>query len=287
MCLYWKQDGSDLVVAEVYVDDLLATGTNAAAVDRYFTSLGNLFIKDLGHVNKFLGMRVAVDDDGSYVIDQEGAINDLLREHGLDDANSTRTPIGADCYEVPTTDSALLIAEEGEGPSIRSFQSLVGSLLWVARCTRSDIAFAVHKATRQTHQPRVHDFKLAKRIARYLKGTRKYKLPMTPTKNAGKSVTLEFYSDADYAADKADRKSLTGGVIRLNGMAEQARELLGIRQMLCEVGLPPGLPMTLHVDKQAAVRRGVIPESQAHRYLMTKAVDAAKLALLCVLMNLE
>ncbi|CAI5716713.1 unnamed protein product [Peronospora effusa] len=161
MCLYWKQDGSDLVVVGVYVDDLLATGTIAAAVDRFFTSLGSLSIKDLGPVTKFLGMRVAVDDDSSYVIDQEGAINDLLREHGLDDADSTRTPIGADCYEVPTTDSALLISEEGGGHSIRSFQSLVESQLWVARCTRPDIAFAVHKATRQTHQPRVHDFKLA------------------------------------------------------------------------------------------------------------------------------
>ncbi|CAI5732632.1 unnamed protein product [Peronospora farinosa] len=132
MCLYWKQDGSDLVVVGVYVDDLLETGTYAAAVNRFFTSLA-MSIKDLGPVNNFLGMRVAVDDDGSYVIDQEGAISDLLREHGLDDANSTRNLIGANCYEVPTTDSALLISEEGGSPSIRSFQSLVGSLLWVAR----------------------------------------------------------------------------------------------------------------------------------------------------------
>ncbi|CAI5732635.1 unnamed protein product [Peronospora farinosa] len=115
---------------------------------------------------------------------------------------------------------------------------------------------------------------------------------MKPTKNAGKSVTLESYSDADFAADKADRKSLTGGVIRLNWIAvswtakkqgdvalftikaefvaasEQAREFIGIRQMLCEFGLPPGLPITLHVDKQAAIKqlwRVVIPESQAHR----------------------
>ncbi|CAI5716709.1 unnamed protein product [Peronospora effusa] len=160
---------------------------------------------------------------------------------------------------------------------------------------------------------------------------------MTPTKNADKSVTLESSSDADFAADKADRKSLTGGVLRLNGMAvswtakkqggvalstmeaefvaasEQARELLGIRQLLCEVGLPPVLPMTLHFDKQAAIkqlggkasslkakpidmrlkfvrdyaRRGII-EAQYVRSesqladLMTKAVDAAKLASLCV-----
>lgn len=129
MGLYWKKDGRDLVIVGVYVDDLLATGTDAAAVDRFFTSLGSLSIKDLGAVIKFLGMRVEIDNDGGYIIDQENAINDILKEHGLEDANSTRTPIGADCYEIPATDSALLIDADGGAPSIQSFQSLVGSLL--------------------------------------------------------------------------------------------------------------------------------------------------------------
>ena len=59
MCLYWKHDGKDTVVVGVYVDDLLATGTDAAAVDRFFASLASLSINDLGRVSKFLGMRVA------------------------------------------------------------------------------------------------------------------------------------------------------------------------------------------------------------------------------------
>ncbi|OWZ24742.1 Yokozuna [Phytophthora megakarya] len=31
------------------------------------------------------------------------------------------------------------------------FQSLVGSLLWLVRCARPDIAFAVHRVTRHAH----------------------------------------------------------------------------------------------------------------------------------------
>ena len=74
-------------------------------------------------------------------------------------------------------DSALLDETKvQEAPTIKTIQSLVGSLLWIARCTRPDIAFAVHKATRQNHPPRLHDMKLVKRIARFLKGTRDYKL---------------------------------------------------------------------------------------------------------------
>ena len=67
------------------------------------------------------------------------------------------------------------------------------------------------------------------------------------------------YSDANFAADKSDRRSLTEGITLLNGIAvswsakkqgvvslstiyakfvaepEVARELLGVREMLCEL----------------------------------------------------
>ena len=64
-------------------------------------------------------------------------------------------------------DAALLeTTSAGGGATIHAFQSLVGSLLWVARCSRPDIAFAVNKAIRQTHAPRVLDWKLVKCITR-------------------------------------------------------------------------------------------------------------------------
>uniref|UniRef100_A0AAV1VLQ2 Uncharacterized protein n=1 Tax=Peronospora matthiolae TaxID=2874970 RepID=A0AAV1VLQ2_9STRA len=58
----------------------------------------------------------------------------------------------------------------------------------------------------------------AKRIARYLKGTREIKLRLKPTKISIGELQLESYSDAEFAANKSDRKSLTGGIARLNGM---------------------------------------------------------------------
>ena len=181
MCLYHKREGSELVVVGVYVDDLLVTGTSVAAVENFFVSLASLSIKDLGYVNKFLGMRVELGSDGAYRIDQEEAIKELLRAHGMSDANPTKTPIGDDCYEVVADDVALLeTTNTGGGATINAFQSLVGSLLWVARCSRPDIAFAVHKATRQTHAPRVLDWKLAKHVALYLKDTTTSKLEMVP-----------------------------------------------------------------------------------------------------------
>uniref|UniRef100_A0AAV1USB9 Reverse transcriptase Ty1/copia-type domain-containing protein n=1 Tax=Peronospora matthiolae TaxID=2874970 RepID=A0AAV1USB9_9STRA len=131
-----------------------STGTSAAAVERFFDSLASLSIKDLGRVNKFLGMRVTHNGQNGYTLDQEEAIRDLLRDNGLAEANSTWTPIDDSCYELEEGDAELLGTPSAQlGPTGRQFQSLVGSLLWVARCTRPDIAFAVHKVTRRAHAP--------------------------------------------------------------------------------------------------------------------------------------
>uniref|UniRef100_A0AAV1TN70 Polyprotein n=1 Tax=Peronospora matthiolae TaxID=2874970 RepID=A0AAV1TN70_9STRA len=97
--------------------------------------------------------------------------------------------------------------------------------------------------------------------------------------------------------------------------SEVAREVLGLREMLREVGLEPALPMQLHVDNQAAIsqiageasslkskhvdvrlkflcyfaHRGVqvaiyVRSGQMLADLMTKAMDATKLRTLRELM---
>ena len=106
---------------------------------------------------------IAQNGDGGYNIDQEGVIGNLLRTKGLKDANSVRALIGDDCYDENRDGVEMLGASnKRSGPTIRVFQLLMGSLLWVARCKKPDIAFAVHKATRQTHAPSLHDWMLAK-----------------------------------------------------------------------------------------------------------------------------
>ena len=165
-------------------------------------------------------MRIELNGTGAYNLDQEEAIGDLLRANGLAEANSTRAPIGDDCNDAPADDAELLGSTiTGSGTTVRNFQSLVDSLLWITRCTRPDIAFAVHKVTRQTYAPRMFDWKLAKRIARYLKGTACLKITMTPAQENCQELQLEAFSDADFAGDKVERKYITGGVQRLNGMA--------------------------------------------------------------------
>lgn len=63
-------------------------------------------------------MRVQIDNDGGYMIYQENANNDILKEHGLDDRNLTRTFIGTNCYGIPKTDIKLFADVYEGAPSI-------------------------------------------------------------------------------------------------------------------------------------------------------------------------
>ncbi|KAE9028332.1 hypothetical protein PR002_g10426 [Phytophthora rubi] len=90
--------------------------------------------------------------------------------------------------------------------------------MWVARCTRPDIAFAVHKTSRRTHDPTVVDWKLAKRVRGYLSGTKQLRLQLRGDRGTDELLEVVALNDADFAVDKEDRKSLTGGLVTMNGM---------------------------------------------------------------------
>jgi hypothetical protein len=279
MCVYHRRKEGVLVVVGVYVDDLLVTGMKQQAIDAFFGELTELSIKDLGLASKFLGMRVTYDEDEGYDLDQELTIEEMLREHGMASVHGVRTPIGAESNEIDVAPEDLLPTSGGDGVvTVRKFQSLVGSLMWLARCTRPDIAFAVHKASRRTHSPTMSDWKLGKSLARYLAGTRGLRRKRKGCSAMEEPLKVTAFSDADFAADKTDRKSVTGGLLTVDGMAVSwicrkqsgvrlstmeaeftaasvmATELLGVRELVGELGLEYSSPMSLRVDNQAALK---------------------------------
>ncbi|KAI9913727.1 hypothetical protein PsorP6_005770 [Peronosclerospora sorghi] len=94
----------------------------------------------------------------------------------------------------------------------------MGSLLWVAICTRTDIACAVYKAIRRTHSPTITDWNPANKIARYLKGTKSLKISMGKCEYSSEVLKVKAYSKAGYAGAKEDRKLTTGGLIFVDGI---------------------------------------------------------------------
>ncbi|WVZ17437.1 hypothetical protein V8G54_010419 [Vigna mungo] len=86
------------------------------------------------------------------------------------------------------------------------YASVVGSLMYAQTCTQPDISFVVGMLGRYQSNPGMDHWKVAKKVLRYLQGTKEYMLIYR------KSDHLEVigYSDSDYAGCVDSRKSTFG-----------------------------------------------------------------------------
>jgi hypothetical protein len=104
--------------------------------------------------------------------------------------------------------------EEVLGPEV-PYLSAIGALMYIANCTRPDIAFAVNLLARYSAAPTQRHWAGVKNIFRYLIGT--IDLGLFYKINQDKS--LIGYTDAGYLSDPHEARSQTGFVFLHGGTA--------------------------------------------------------------------
>jgi hypothetical protein len=164
---------------------------------------------DLGLVQHFLGIMVSRDGCGQKVyITQEGYIGRVLERFGMSDCKPVATPMDKDKPHERE--------EEEEACDKTLYQQLIGSLGWIAIGTRPDISFAVSYLGRFGANPSRQHWVCAKRVLRYLAGTRYLRLGLGG--NMSLQIPLNGFVDADFTGDTGTLKSTTG-YISLMGSA--------------------------------------------------------------------
>lgn len=93
------------------------------------------------------------------------------------------------------------------------YRRIIGMVLYLSVNSRPDISASISILSQKVSKSREIDMVELKRLIKYLKGTRHYKLKM----NSGNNEYLEIYSDADWAEDRNDRKSNSGYLCKANG----------------------------------------------------------------------
>ncbi|PKU66151.1 Retrovirus-related Pol polyprotein from transposon TNT 1-94 [Dendrobium catenatum] len=247
----------------IYVDDLIVTGNNKAAVQTLLNNLHNRFnTRYLGQLSQFLGITAIPQPDG-LLLHQSRYATSILQRAGMTNCKPTATPITAKSHISPQ------ISKPFFDPLL--YRQLVGSLQYLT-LTRPDITYAVNKACQFMHQPTDINFDAVKRILRYIKGTINYGLPLS-----GNSFTLTSFVDSDWAGDQHDRKSTTGYCTFLGrspvnwcvkkqstiarssteaeyrALAAAAVDLTWTRQLLQELGRPQTNPTQLFCDNTSAI----------------------------------
>ncbi|CAH9130543.1 unnamed protein product [Cuscuta epithymum] len=180
----------------VYVDDLIITGNNHQLIQQFINDLHHTFaLKDLGHLNYFLGVQVTRTSTG-LTLSQQRYIHDILSRTNMLDSKCVATPADPSIH-------LNLFGEAFSDPKL--YRQTVGSLQY-ATITRPDIAFAVNRVCQFMHAPTVLHWQVVKRILRYLNGTLHHSLHFQSTQ----ALSLLAYSDAGWMSDHTDSRSQYG-----------------------------------------------------------------------------
>ena len=225
------------VFLAIHVDDLLLVGSLGAA-EAVLQQLGARFTMKVGGPlcenipRTFVGARYLRFEGGILELPTPGYVEELLEKAGLSSARPVVTPAVSGDEKEEVNSPAL----DDQGHSW--YRWLVGKLMFlVAR--RPDLAFATNRLTRKLQQPTEVDARRAKRVLRYLKGTLEWALWLRPRDTRGpqaflgksgqvrggsseKEWQLVIFSDSDWAANLADRKSVSAFVASLGGVTLQA-----------------------------------------------------------------
>ncbi|GAA0156095.1 transmembrane signal receptor [Lithospermum erythrorhizon] len=250
-----------IVITVVYVDDLLVTGSDSAAIEALKVTLHKQFsIKDLGNLHYFLGFEIG-KVNGSLTMSQCKFTNELIRDSGILNGEQ---PVKAPLSPLPLN----FKLSPGEGALLEDaeyYRSMVGKLNFLTN-TRPDLCYSVQTLSQFMQKPRMPHLQALHQVLAYVHHSAFQGLLL----QGSYSLTLQAYSDSDWAACPTKRLSITGYLIKLGlspiswkskkqstisrssaeaeyrAMAQASAEITWLIRLLEE-------PVTLHCDNTSAM----------------------------------
>ena len=212
----------------LYVDDALIAYSSKAALQSLHDALteSGYELKTEDPAEGYLGAKIDTDKH-TIRLSQEAYIRKVAQEFGFAESRPQYTPM--------ETGLALRPAEEGETlADPKAYQSLLGSLLWLASYTRPDVSHAVSVLGQFASKPTVLHKRALVRIGRYVLTTCTQGLRYRPCARH----SLEFFSDASYG-DRAQGRSSIGFIVTRSGAAVswQAKGLKEVARSTAEAEL--------------------------------------------------
>ncbi|GJU81673.1 putative ribonuclease H-like domain-containing protein [Tanacetum coccineum] len=196
--LFIKRDKKDIMLVQVYVDDIIFGSTNKSWCDEFEALMKSRFqMSSMGELTFFLGLQVKQNKAGIF-ISQDKYVAEILKKFDLVNVKATITPM--------ETKVALTKDEEAIDVDVHLYRSMIGSLMYLT-ASRPDIMYAVCVCSRFQVTPKTSHLNAVKRIFKYLKG--KPNLGLWYPRES--PFDLEAFSDSDYGGSNLDRKSTTGG----------------------------------------------------------------------------
>ena len=274
-CLYIYRKNGIFAMVLIYVDDLLCATNAMHFKQSLFAQLDQAYgIKDQGLLHKYLGIEVE-QSNGAIKIHQAQYCQAIIDKFKFTDAHASAIPMEVNLRLTAKDETANAKRTGLDFP----FREFVGSVMYLATCTRPDVAYTIGQLSRFVSSPTMQHIGTAKRLLRYLVGTVSngivYRHDATQDEPMNK-ITIHGYCDSDWGSDPDTRKSVTGYVLCLSGGAvswasrrqtivaqstaeaeyvaacEASMEGTGLRNILTEIDPDAEMDFALGIDNQAA-----------------------------------
>jgi len=270
-CVYFGKIHNEFVYLVIHVDDGLLFSRSSSSIQQILNQLSQQFTITVSEPTTFVGIEIFYRKaQGIMNLTQGNFIKTLIEKFRMSDCKPASTPMQ------PNTD--LKPAEVC--PTNIPYRELIGSLLFLARTTRPDIAYAISRLSQFCTCYDENSWNHAKTVLRYLQGTIMLGLEYKRTH----SILANGFTDSDYAGDKNDRKSHSGFVFFIDkaliswgsqkqsivtlssteaeyvALANGVKEAIWLRNFLVELGYPQKEPTPVQVDNQSAIRLAHNPE---------------------------
>ena len=265
--LYISADGL-IMVSKIHVDDIMIVAPTDSVAATIKTAIRQKYnVTDQGEIAFYLGMEVQRDwDRGLIALSQRKFTAEVLERFGNQLANGRviGTPV----------DPCIKLVAEGEllsDTSAGTYRELVGSLMYLAVCTRPDIAQSVGALARYMSNPTEQHMTAARSVLRYVSGTKDMGVVY------GQGSGIIGYCDSNHGGDLDTRRSTTayaflaeGGIISWSSRlqptvatstteaeyiaaAAATKEALWLRKLLPELGYELET-VQIYGDNQAALK---------------------------------
>ncbi|GJS57605.1 retrotransposon protein, putative, ty1-copia subclass [Tanacetum coccineum] len=239
-CVYQKASGSNVTFLILYVDDIIIMGNHIPSLQSVKDYLGKCFaMKDLGEAAFILGIKIYRDRSKRLIgLGQNAYMDKILKRYRMD--NSKRGHIlMQERLDLNKTQGASTPKEVKRMQNV-PYASVVGSIMYVVRCTRPDVAFAQNITSRFQQNPGELHWTAVKNILKYLRNT--------------KDMFL-VYGAVDWKSSKQSTTAMSATESKYIAALEAAMETIWIGKFIAGLGIVPIInePIRMFCDNSAAL----------------------------------
>jgi Reverse transcriptase (RNA-dependent DNA polymerase) len=173
-CIYLKVSGSKFIILVLYIDDILLASSDLDMLfeTKYFLSK-KFDMKDLSETSYVICIEIYRDRSrGILDLSQKAYIGKMLKYYNMQNCSPCVAPIIKDDkfskFYYPKNDLECAQMKQ------ISYASVVRSLMYAQVCTHPDTVFVVGMLGRYQIDTGMDHWKAAKKILRYLQGTKNY-----------------------------------------------------------------------------------------------------------------